>query len=387
MTAPRPHDVLLRLLELELLTPARVVAEGVRITERTRRHTTYVVEPDRGTGYLVKAAAAGPERPGTARYEAAVLDVLAGSRTAATLGGRLAPLVGVDPDLGLIVIGLIPSTGNVREHHHRGHDREEPLSVSIAAAIGATLATVHASGREFASAPRSPLARDLPQTFALTLPHLDMLTGSSAGMQDLLRFLHRTPELREPLDALAGSWSSQTLIHGDPRWDNWLLRAEELGADLAAPVALVDWEFATIGDPGWDLGVALGDYLAAWVMGTPELPGAPLARGAGRSRYPLAAVRTASRSLWSSYVETATLLGDPALTPSPERTARFVGARLVQLAGEQMHRSTRLTPVAGGLLQLAANVFAAPGRAATHLLDLTIDRPAATATPSTARIA
>jgi aminoglycoside phosphotransferase (APT) family kinase protein len=51
--------------------------------------------------------------------------------------------------------------------------------------------------------------------------------------------------------------SSATLIHNDFKLNNVMWRAD----DLAQPVAVLDWEMATIGDPLFDLGI----FLSYWV--------------------------------------------------------------------------------------------------------------------------
>src|SRR4051812_44387547 len=50
-----------------------------------------------------------------------------------------------------------------------------------------------------------------------------------------------------------------TLIHNDFKLNNMLLNAH----DLAQPVAVLDWEMATIGDPLFDLAVSLGYWVNA----------------------------------------------------------------------------------------------------------------------------
>jgi aminoglycoside phosphotransferase (APT) family kinase protein len=50
-----------------------------------------------------------------------------------------------------------------------------------------------------------------------------------------------------------------TLIHNDLKLNNMLMHAQ----DLAQPVAVLDWEMATIGDPLFDLAITLGYWIQA----------------------------------------------------------------------------------------------------------------------------
>lgn len=55
------------------------------------------------------------------------------------------------------------------------------------------------------------------------------------------------PQLPEALDSLLSSWQFETLIHGDMRWENCLVRTDR------DTIHFVDWELANLGDGAWDV--------------------------------------------------------------------------------------------------------------------------------------
>lgn len=74
------------------------------------------------------------------------------------------------------------------------------------------------------------------------------------------------PEMEAVADWLSGhrpGESGACVVHNDFKFDNLVLDI----ADLAQPVAVLDWEMATVGDPLLDLGTSLGYWVEA---GDPE---------------------------------------------------------------------------------------------------------------------
>lgn len=123
-------------------------------------------------------------------------------------------------------------------------------------ALADTLADLHrldyaAAGLAGLGKPEGYVAR---QVAGWTQRYRDAQTDSLPGMETAAAWLagHQPPE------------GAPALIHNDFRCDNLLLDPD----DLTRPLALLDWEMATLGDPLMDLGTTL----AYWVE-----PGEPAA--------------------------------------------------------------------------------------------------------------
>ena len=76
---------------------------------------------------------------------------------------------------------------------------------------------------------------------------------------EIIALLQTDRELGAALDRIADEWWPGALIHGDVRFENVLAIGSQPGFD--ANVCLVDWETATFGDPCWDLGCLIAEFV------------------------------------------------------------------------------------------------------------------------------
>lgn len=74
----------------------------------------------------------------------------------------------------------------------------------------------------------------------------------------VLPLIKNHSRLKTVLGSAALLWSHSYLIHGDIKWDNFLLMHVD---ESMKNMRLIDWELAGIGDPGWDLAGVLNELL------------------------------------------------------------------------------------------------------------------------------
>jgi aminoglycoside phosphotransferase (APT) family kinase protein len=129
-----------------------------------------------------------------------------------------------------------------------------------AAAVGRSLAQVHAVPPADALPTNDPAAR-LVRGWTVVTPR--EVTQYAGGFAEALRQL-RVDGLVDLVRDTAAGWTPTALIHGDIKSDN-ILCAATPGA--ARPVRLIDWEAGGRGDPRWDVGSLVGDYLFTWLSG------------------------------------------------------------------------------------------------------------------------
>ena len=276
-------------------------------------------------------------------------------------------LVHYDPDRMVLVFELVP--GAVSLGSLEGAFEADGLFV----ALGRSLGTLHRMFRRLGpeSDPRlSWLERGPPWVMEVHKPTPGVLEDLSPANAKVLEILQGDEPLCERLEGLRRLWRTETLIHGDTKLDNVLALPLPTGAAdmaLATPrVWLVNWEMVQLGDPAWDLGGVLQEFLLHWAHSMPVSAALSAEERVAQARYPLADLRKAIRAAWRGYQD-ASGLDSAGADDLLGRAVAFSGAWLIQAACEVSYSSVGLSPRAVLLLQLAANVLADPGLARVQL--------------------
>jgi aminoglycoside phosphotransferase (APT) family kinase protein len=204
-----------------------------------------------------------------------------------------------------------------------------------------------------------------------------MLADLSSAGSRVFQLIRSEPSLGQALDAAGQMWRGETVIHGDIKFDNILVGVErKLPEPAGEAVWIVDWEFVQIGDPAWDLGSALHDFLVFWTSSMPLDPHLSAEAQIDQAHYPLIVLRPAIRALWQGY-HLAAGLGILGSALDAEdllgRAVRFSGARLILAAHELSLEQEQLSTQAVLLLQLGANILADPVSAQVQLYGIPQD--------------
>ena len=163
-------------------------------------------------------------------------------------------------------------------------------------------------------------------------------------------------------------WRADALIHNDIKWDNCLVfSSQESGRRTG--LKIIDWEFAAVGDPCWDVGSMFSNYLSFWLMSILITGEEPPDRFLELSPYRLQDMQPAMRAYWRSYVRGLGL--DPSECRARLlRAVRYAAARLLQTAFEQLQSVVHINGNIICLVQLSLNILQRPGAAAAHLLGI-----------------
>jgi aminoglycoside phosphotransferase (APT) family kinase protein len=348
-----PRDVTPYLLDRKLLSSRAVVDGGLRVEDHSRRNRVFVVTAASERSLALKAAG-GAGRVNVAR-EAAVLERLWSVDDRGRLASFLPTVVAYDEMEGVLVLEAAPHARDFGNHHASGR-----FSCALAGETGRALARLHAVPPSAMSGLQDPT--DSTWSLGLHEPDLESLRTSSAAAIDLTRLVQATDQLRTALDELAASWSGDAVIHGDIRWDNCLAwRRTE--SDRWTRVQLIDWELCAVGDPSWDIGAFLAEYLRAWLQSIPVAdprdPGLLLAH----ARLPLRRMRPAMRTFWEAYIRHGS-----AAARNPAglllRATRFAAVRLLTAALEEAQTLTELRAGALYPLSLSESILRRPREAA-----------------------
>jgi len=346
----------LYLLEQGLLD-ARSIAEGdLLVLDTSRRNSNFKIISERGPSYLIKQGF-GPRRAAGIDNEAAIYTLLHGQSGHRSPMDRFLPILKYhDSKKHLLITELLPNAISPGEHHHR----TGRFSTRIASEIGRALSILH--DLEITNNPKSKIQnpKSIPPPWILSAHHatIELYRQMSNANLQLVSAIQRMPGAGDRLEELRNHWRHTCLIHYDLKLENIIV-----APGRRPRVKLVDWELAGLGDPLWDVGSIMADYLAAWLLSIPVTGNHPPDRFLELARYPLSKIQPATRSLWRAYSEKLN-------TYNPHSTMGYVAARLIQTAFERSQTASLLTGEALTLLQVAANILERPQEASIHLLGI-----------------
>jgi hypothetical protein len=350
------------LIDRGLIDHEWILEGGLTIQSAARRNRNLRVDGPAGGGYLIKQpgdVADGSRE--TLRCEAAFYRFCREEPGADPVTRILPRLVATDLDDALLVFESIPGATPFSMYLY---SEDGPrLAAEPARAFGHALGTAHRVLSACAKEPDARLVwlpRALPWVMRLHKPWPGLLASLNPAGYEMLRVLQNPDGLSERLGGLSRHWQPTTMIHGDVRLDNVLVRSPRpAGEPGAVELWIVDWEMVSLGDPAWDLAGALQDFLVFWVSSITLADEMTAEQMIAEARVPLHTVQTAVRALWAGYCEGACLdsaQGDDVLM----RAVPFSAARLIQSALERSDETDRLAGSPVVLLQISANLLAEP---------------------------
>jgi hypothetical protein len=341
-------DVAGYLLQRQLLTPRAVVHGELRVEDASRLNRVFVVTVPGERGYVIKVG-------GQTAWEAAVLDRVRSLDRRGRLAGRLPEVVAYDPDEGVLVLDAVSNARDLGRHHARGR-----FSSALAREAGKTLALLHATpSAALDGLPRAPDPKGRIRVHRLDLQSLRALSPAAV---DLTRLIQGLAPVCAELDTLAADWSDEAVIHGDVRWDN-LLATPGGARGRWTRLQLIDWEFCGPGDPAYDIGCFIGEYLRAWLHSIPVVdPREPEAL-LSHAGLPLRRMRPALSAFWEAYTRHR---GAPEadVHETLRLSTRFAAVRLLAAALEEAQTLGELSPRVLELVSLSQKIMQRPREAA-----------------------
>lgn len=350
------QDIVSYLLLKKLITPEHVVSGDLSITDNSRRHRNYRITFGTDLGLFLKQGI-GTERASAIAREATFLQRIE-SQTA--FSSYVPPLCSFDESEHLVLQQLIVDAEDLHQYHaSRGY-----FPTTLARAMGKALGILHQLDQPLALT--GSMETPTPWVLSLNRPTLRFYRECSAANQQIIRIVQEFSSFGDELDHLCREWRDETLIHGDIKWDNFLVLAKA-GSERKTRIMIVDWELVGTGDPCWDVGSVMSAYLSFWLGSIPLVGELPEERFLDLARYPLEKMLPALHAFWDAYTRNLRL-DDAQIEQLLLRAIRFAAARLVQTAFEQMQESIQLSGSIETMLQLSANVLERPEAAAVQLL-------------------
>ncbi|KAF3886534.1 MULTISPECIES: phosphotransferase [Nostocales] len=193
--------------------------------------------------------------------------------------------------------------------------KENIFPTAIAAAVGATLASIHRltlDAQDYREFLQSNTGAFSHQTFNLT-SDLERITPEIFGTVpgDGLKFFvlyQRFDSLRQAISQLNAAIELCCLTHDDLKLNNILLANnwEEAVSQTSSPthsmIRLIDWEKSSWGDPASDLGTLIANYLQIWLYGLTVSKTITLEESLRLSTTPLERLQPSIAALVSAYL-------------------------------------------------------------------------------------
>jgi aminoglycoside phosphotransferase (APT) family kinase protein len=371
----KDYDELIRyLLKEKWIAPANVVGGQVIVTNVSRRHCNLRVECSTARSLFLKqgidAVTNRSPELGSVAYEAEVYRLLGALFGHKSFTKCLPALHAFARKHNLLILEGVRSTSNWADYFHSGGR----FRTQMGSHLGRGLAALH----RVSAAARTEITKHLgtaatpPWILSVPEPHHWIYLNSSTATRALLELIQQAQDLGAALAGFKKEWRYTCLIHGDLKWENLLVSTRAANSS-GRQLIITDWELARLGDPRWDLGAALSEYIHCWLSSIPvaalEEPDAYL----HLARFPLERMQPSIRALWRTYTR-AMGFSDDELGPWLMRSVQYAGVRLVQRAFEQAQVESRLSASAVLLVQLCSNIVARPLEAAAQLLGIPLSK-------------
>lgn len=277
-----------------------------------------------------------------------------------------------DPTRHCLCLELDIRCQNLREFYYQ-HDAF-PLRISHL--VGGALADLHSVPVDRITVDSNLLktSESLPWIFTYHDKPRFKQGALSGGAIALGKYVRENKELVFQLAQAAARWRPHSLMHGDVKWDNFLLshqlHAFQTGSDAETyQLKLIDWEMLDIGDPAWDVGAVFQAYLSHWIMRRYRDKSQGKEYLLEDTYEKLPSIFSSINCFWEAYNENSELdFSEQHLFLL--KCVEYGAIRLLQTAFESLFESTDLTSHALAMLDLSEQMLCEPERAKRELLGI-----------------
>jgi Predicted aminoglycoside phosphotransferase len=352
------------LIQQKLLAPESLILDRLRIVNSSQRNHNVSVLRSHSPSYFLKQGDGG-EGSGTVANEALVYQFLQTQRKEHEIHNYLPRCLGYDSQEQILTLELVADARDLGKYHMQlGR-----FPKSMAVAMGKALGVLHqVPVKDKVNYGSEWLTHEIPWVITLHRPELKLLKRMSNTALKVIKIIQKFPNLCTYIDVLSQEWNPVALIHYDIKLENYLVYPQK-SEKQSTGLKMIDWEFAGIGDPCWDVGSVFSTYLSFWIFSMPITGETPPEEFMKLARYPLERMKGAFISFWTSYVN------QMALAPVEAnswllKSMRFAAARLLQTAYEIAMSRGRLTNNVVCLLQVSFNILQRPEQATLQLLGI-----------------
>ena len=276
-------------------------------------------------------------------------------------------LIKYDSAHDILVLEYVENSEDIESYHQRS----QSFSPDMARGIATLLVDIHVAS---AMKPRNYLAlqdsagKSYSTVFNYHItPHEYAM--SSPGTQRLLSIVQSDRQLTDALDDLRREWRQVCLVHGDFRFSNILYIFSDHDA-VKLNYKIIDWEYWSWGDPAWDVGTVLGEYIRSWAFSIKVADNISIESWFKGSGITFPAIRNAIKCFWETYF--SRVHNDEVSYQIQERAIRFAGAYLLGRCASALDVDSHISALVLCVLRVSKALLTNPdnARALLHLRDM-----------------
>jgi 5-methylthioribose kinase len=267
---------------------------------------------------------------------------------------RISEAIYFDRENSIVVMNYFPEY----EELGKFYDRENSFPLNIAANIGNILADIHRSTfnidcyRNFLKKEFSNIDKT-PNYFVRGTKYIFPGVFGKVTKENLqfFKLYQRYPSFRKAVFELNDAYQPSCLVHNDLKLDNLLLSKND--------IRIVDWELFTWGDPAYDLGNLLAQYLKMWLCSFLVSTDLEWQIALQLATTPLNLLQPSIKTVFQSYCDRFPEIWQYR-SDFLHRVVQFMGIALIKRAHRDVDEHEPLTNRNICMLQVAKNLLCEP---------------------------
>jgi Phosphotransferase enzyme family len=331
------------------------------------RHKNYIVNKEFETRrYFIKQALGSTaEKIHSLQREGLFYEMTAAGESFEPLQKYLPVLLHHDKANAILVIEYLADYTNIYDLLFHQQD----LSSANAAEIANVLFLLHSITAETIVQLNEAGLITVNKPWILNLPEIKTLSANTARSEAAaagLQLIYDVPGFIKLIEETAKLWEPTSLVHGDSKLNNFLVKADKTETDSWA-LKLIDWELFNTGDPMWDLATVFQSALTAWIINEDPV----YKTNARLKTFNYSKMQLFISACFTNYAA-ANKWDDAETRVKLEKCTAFCGLRLLHNCFETTPHAQSLRPYSARLLQLAHNILSNPAAAAQQVLGINL---------------
>jgi len=212
--------------------------------------------------------------------------------------------------------------------NYQKNNEKEILFGKQMSALGKNLGRFHSlTSQKMIHSEFNFLPKSFPPTILISRPRPELFSLMGLGSLQFLKDIQQNEILFKFLVDLEKIWRIETIIHGDLKFDNMIFATSE--TKKGSELKLLDWELVQIGDPAWDIGTILFNFLYSHLFGEGFLKKFKMKENLEQIKSLIQTIGLDFKVLWNAYqkeMKQTKLIDETFL----ERAIKYATAKLIQ---------------------------------------------------------